>query len=114
MVKAFAGLTRFCHLVDNIIIYDSDEHQHAIHIHVQQFLHCGVDKHITRKCKISQTKIITLAEFILSAQGYRVDRSITDVISQFPARPEELIYLINNHDYWRNNQFLTVIMMPII
>ena len=36
------------------------------------------------KCKFSLREV-TFTGFILSAQGYRVDFSITDAISQFPA-----------------------------
>ena len=85
MAEAFAGLTGFRHVVDDIIIYDGDEHQHASH--VQQFLQRCVDKHISLnlgKCKFNQTEV-TFAGFTLSAQGYSVDHSITDAISQFPA-----------------------------
>ena len=32
MAEAFTGLTGFCRVVDDIIIYDSDEHQHASHV----------------------------------------------------------------------------------
>ena len=44
MAEAFSGLTGFHCVVDDIIIYDSDEHQHATH--VRQFLQCCADKHI--------------------------------------------------------------------
>ena len=85
MAEAFTGLTGFRRVVDDIIIYDSDEHQHASH--VRQFLQRCVDKHISLnlgKCKFNQTEV-TFAGFTLSAQGYSVDHSITDAISQFPA-----------------------------
>ena len=84
MAEAFAGLTGFRRVVDDIIIYDNDEQQHATH--VRQFLQRCTDKHIAlnlEKCKFSQQEV-TFAGFILSAQGYRVDNSITDAISQFP------------------------------
>ena len=84
MAEAFAGLTGFRRVVDDIIIYDNDEQQHATH--VCQFLQCCTDKHIAlnlEKCKFSQQEV-TFAGFILSAQGYGVDHSITDAISQFP------------------------------
>ena len=52
MAEAFTGLTGFCRIIDNIVIYDSDPQQHITH--VMQFLqHCS-DKHIALnfdKCK---------------------------------------------------------------
>ena len=84
MAEAFTGLTGFRRVVDDIIIYDNDEQQHATY--VRQFLQRCTDKHIAlnlEKCKFSQQEV-TFAGFILSAQGYRVDNSITDAISQFP------------------------------
>ena len=84
MAEAFSGLTGFRRVVDDIIIYDSDEHQHATHI--RQFLQRCADKHIAlnpMKCKFNQREV-TFAGFTLSAQGYQVDCSITDAISQFP------------------------------
>lgn len=84
MAEAFTGLTGFRRIVDDIIIYDSDEHQHAAH--VRQFLQRCADKHIAlnlEKCKFSQTTV-TFAGFTLSTQGYQIDQSITAAISQFP------------------------------
>ena len=49
MAEAFTGLTTFHHVIDDIIIYDSDEHQHASH--VRQFLQHCADKHILYKMK---------------------------------------------------------------
>jgi len=65
-------------------IYDDNELEHATH--VRQFLQCCADKHIAlnpEKCKFSQNKV-TFAGFTLSADGYQVDRSITDAITKFP------------------------------
>ena len=84
MAEAFTGLTGFRRVVDDIIIYDCDEQQHTAH--VQQFLQRCAEKHIALnldKCKFSQSKV-TFAGFTLSAQGYQIDQSITDAISQFP------------------------------
>ena len=84
MAEAFTGLTGFRRVVDDISIYDSDEHQHAIH--VWQFLQRCADKQIAlnlEKCKFNQTEV-TFAGFTLSLQWYRVDHSITDAILQFP------------------------------
>ena len=84
MAEAFTGLTGFRCIVDDIIIYDCDEQQHAAH--VQQFLQRCAEKHIALnldKCKFNQSKV-TFAGFTLSAQGYQINQSITDAISQFP------------------------------
>ena len=84
MAEAFTGLTGFRRVVDDIIIYDCDEQQHTAH--VRQFLQRCAEKHIALnldKCKFSQSKV-TFAGFTLSAQGYQIDQSITDAISQFP------------------------------
>jgi len=72
MDEVFTGLTGFHHVVDDVIIYDSDEDKHAVH--VQQFLQHCADKHITlnpEKCKFNQ-KEVTVAGFTLSEQGYKV------------------------------------------
>ena len=92
MAEAFTGLTGFRRVVDDITIYDSDEHQHAIH--VQQFLQRCADKHIAlnlEKCKFNWTEV-AFAGFISSAQSYKVDHSIIDAISQFPI-PTNCTYL---------------------
>ena len=92
MAEAFAGFTGFRRIVDDIIIYDCDEQQHAAH--VRQFLQRCAENHIALnldKCKFSQSKV-TFAGFTLSAQGYQIDQSITDAISQFPTPKTEQIY----------------------
>jgi len=77
MAEAFAGLTGFRRVVDDIIIYDEDE---------IEFLQRCLDKQIALnpdKCKFSQTSV-TFAGFTLSAEGYQVDHSITNAITEFP------------------------------
>ena len=84
MTEAFVGLTGFRRVVDDIIIYDDNELQHATH--VRQFLQHCADKHLAlnpEKCKFSQNKV-TFAGFTLSADGYQVDHSITEAITKFP------------------------------
>ena len=84
MAEAFAELSGFCPIVDDIVIYDSDATQHANH--VRSFLQRCADKQITLnldKCHFFQTQV-TFAGFQLSGYGYQVDRSITDAISNFP------------------------------
>ena len=83
---------RYQSCTPDIIIYDYDEQQHAAHI--RQFLQCCAEKHIALnldKCKFSQSKV-TFAGFTLSAQGYQIDQSITDAISQFPTPKTKQIY----------------------
>ena len=84
MDEAFAGLTGYRCVVDDVVIYDSDPTQHAHH--VRQFLTRCSERHITLnadKWEYGQSQV-TFAGFILSAQGYRVDKSITDSIANFP------------------------------
>ena len=84
MAEAFAGLSGFRRIVDDIVIYDSDATQHAQH--VRTFLQRCADKQIALnldKCHFFQSQVI-FAGFQLSANGYQVDTSITDAISNFP------------------------------
>ena len=84
MAEALAGLSGFRRMVDDIIIYDSTIEDHVSH--VRQFLQQFTEKQIVlnpQKCKICVTKA-TFAGSHLSSEGYQVDRSITDAISQFP------------------------------
>ena len=84
MAEAFAGLSRFHRIIDDIVIYDSDATQHAQH--VRAFLQRCADKQIAlnlEKCHFFQSQV-TFAGFRLSGNGYQVDKSITDAISNFP------------------------------
>ena len=92
MAEAFAGLTGFRRIVDDIVIYDSDITQHVKH--VKEFLQRCSEKKISLnldKCKFCQTQV-TFAGFVLSAEGYQVDQSITNAISEFhtPANRTDL------------------------
>ena len=84
MAEAFTGLSGFRRIVDDIVVYDSDKRQHTDH--VRQFLQRCVDHQIAlnrdkwRFCKPS----VTFAGFILSGDGYQIDKSITGAISEFP------------------------------
>ena len=76
MTEAFTGLTGFRRIVDDIVIYDSDASMHTEQVRI--FLKCCADKNIAlslTKCKFHQTKV-TLAGFMLSADGYQVDHKI--------------------------------------
>jgi len=84
MAEAFIGLTGFRRIVDDIVIYNSDAATHMEHVRV--FLKRCAYKNIAlnlAKCKFHQTKV-TFTGFILSADGYQVDHTITDAISLFP------------------------------
>ena len=83
MDEAFAGLSGYRRVVDDVVIYDSNEEQHASH--VRQFLQ---KKNITlnkEKWVYSQPEV-HFAGFNLSADGYQVDDSITEAISKFPTQ----------------------------
>ena len=84
MADAFAGLSGFRRIIDDIVIYGHDTVQHANH--VRAVLQRCADMNITLnmdKCKFCQTEI-SFAGFHLSAEGYQVDSSITDAINNFP------------------------------
>ena len=84
MDEAFAGLTGYRRVIDDIVIYDSNPTQHINHVH--QFLQRCAERQITfntDKWEFAQPQV-TFAGFALSAQGYSVDKSITDAISSFP------------------------------
>ena len=84
MDEAFAGLTGYRRIVDDIVIYDSDKAQHTDH--VRQFLRRCSERKITlntEKWLFAKTEV-NFAGFHLSAAGYRVDDSITEAISKFP------------------------------
>ena len=84
MDEAFAGLSGYRCIVDDVVIYDNDEAQHAGHI--RQFLQRCTEKKTTLntdKWQFAQAKV-HFAGFALSADGYRIDQSITEAISNFP------------------------------
>ena len=84
MDEAFAGLTGYRRIVDDVVIYDSDPSQHLDH--VRQFLQRCAEQQITLnadkwECAKPQ---VTFAGFTISAKGYSIDESITDAITRFP------------------------------
>ena len=84
MAEVFEGLSAFCRLVDDVVIFDKDKDSHITH--VKQFLqHCQDYQILLNhdKCIFFQTTI-TFAGFNLSTEGYRIDSSITDAITSFP------------------------------
>ncbi len=84
MDEAFSGLSGYRRVVDDVVIFDSDEANHAAH--VRQFLQRCTECMITlNKDKWEYNKpLVTFAGFQLSKDGYRVDTTITDAITQFP------------------------------
>ena len=84
MDEAFEGLSGYRRIVDDVVIFDCDEAQHTHH--VRQFLARCAEKNITLnldKWQFAQPEI-HFAGFLLSANGYSVDSSITDAIARFP------------------------------
>ena len=84
MDEAFAGLPGYRLVVDDVVIFESEEDRHAAH--VRQFLQRCAECMITiNKDKWEYAKSqVTFTGFQLSQNGYRVDSTITDAITQFP------------------------------
>ena len=84
MAEAFDGLSGFRRVVDDIVIYDKDEASHINH--VRQFLQRCQERHITlnkEKCRFS-CRQVTFAGLKLSSEGYQIDSTITEAITEFP------------------------------
>ena len=84
MAEALADLSGFRRIVVDIVIYDSTINDHIAHVR-EVLQHCA-DKEIVlnlQKCIFGATEV-TFTGFWLSQEGYQVDKSITDAISQFP------------------------------
>ena len=82
MDEAFAGLSGYWRIVDDVIIYDSDTTQHEAH--VCQFLQRCLEFKITlnqEKWEYAQLQV-TFAGFQISQDGYSIDTAITNAISQ--------------------------------
>ena len=72
-------------MVDDVVIYDNDRGSHMAYVH--QFLQRCQERQISPnrdKCSFVQTQV-TFAGFQLSSEGYHVDSSITNALSNFPA-----------------------------
>jgi hypothetical protein len=84
MDEAIAGLTGYRRIVDDIVIYDSNERHHTNH--VRQFLQRCVEKKITLNTDkwLFAPASVSFAGLTLSANGYRIDQSIMEAISNFP------------------------------
>ena len=84
MDEAFAGLTGYRRIVDDVIIYDSDKTKHREH--VLQFLQRCAEHKITLnqdKWEYAQPSTV-FAGFQISSDGYTVDHLIIEAIAQFP------------------------------
>ncbi len=90
MDEAFSGLSDYRRIVDDVVIYDSDEKQHECH--VRQFLQCCVERSITLNVDkwVYGKSEVDFAGFILTADGYRVNGAITEAISGFPTPASQL------------------------
>ena len=94
MAEALADLLGFCRIVNYIVIYDGNDHI----AHVREFVQHCADKQIAlnpQKCIFDATEV-TFAGFRLSQEGYQVDKSITDAISQFPKtnQPHRIAFIL--------------------
>jgi len=78
MTEAFAGLSGFRRIVDDVVIYDS-----YITDHIKQFLKRCTDNNNADKCKFFKTEV-NFAGFQLSSSGYKVNPSITEAITKYP------------------------------
>ena len=85
MTEAFEGLSGFHRIVDDIVIYDKDTKTHMTHVR-QCLQHCQERKIALNrdKCKFDQTEV-TFAGLRLTAEGYLINSTITEVITKFPS-----------------------------
>ena len=80
MAEAFEGLTGYCRIVDDILIYDKDPQQHVIH--VKQLLQWYKDKKISpnrNKWQFCQSQV-NFVGFHITPEGYQIDSSNTTAI----------------------------------
>ena len=84
MAEVFEGLMEYRWIVDDIVIYDKDVESHLAN--VRQFLQRCQEQRISLnkdKCVFCQPRV-TFAGFQLSPEGYQIDSSIIEAISNFP------------------------------
>ena len=84
MDKVLIGLSGYCSVVDDVVIYDDKPPHHANQ--PRQFLQRCADKKINLnpdKWNFLQSSV-TFAGFILSGEGYQISSSITEASSGFP------------------------------
>ena len=84
MDEAFASLSGYRSVVDEVVIFDSDKTKHASH--VRQFLQrCAERMTPLNRDKWEYTKLkVMFSGFQLSQDGYNTDTAVTDAITQFP------------------------------
>lgn len=84
MDAALVDMKNFRKIVDDVIIFDNNRHEHIEH--VRKLLYCCQEKGISlnrEKFKFCQSKV-PFAGFILTSDGYTISDEITDAISCFP------------------------------
>ena len=84
MDEALAGMQNFRKIVDNVIIFDSNQQEHIVH--VRELLRRCQEKEISlnrEKFKFCQMTAL-FAGFILTPGGYTISDDITNAISRFP------------------------------
>ncbi len=84
MDEALAGMQNFRKIVDDVIIFDSNQQEHIVH--VRELLRRCQEKGISlnrEKFKFCQTTAL-FAGFILTPDGYTISDDITNAISRFP------------------------------
>ena len=84
MDEAFAELSGYRRIVDDVVIYENDPTVHTDH--VRQFLQQCTEQKITlnpEKWEFTKRQV-NFVTFTLSAQGYSIDDSITETITYFP------------------------------
>lgn len=95
MDEAFAGLSGYRCVVDDVVIYDSDVAKNVAHVH--QLLQRCAERMITLKrdkWEYVQSQV-TFEGFQLSQDGYNIDTAITEAIARFstPANRKDLCLL---------------------
>ncbi len=86
MDEALAGMQNFRKIVDNVMIFNSNQQEHIVH--VWELLRRCQEKGISlnrEKFKFCQTTAL-FAGFILTPEGYTISDDITDAISRFPTQ----------------------------
>ena len=84
MAQAFERLLGFIRVVDDMVIFYKDKVSHVKHL--RRFIKQCKDRKIAfnkDKWKYCQSKV-TFADFLLSSEGYQVDATISEAISEFP------------------------------
>ena len=84
MDEAFAGLSDFRKIVDNVVVFDSDPKKHVQHVR-QLLRHCEEKKISLNREKFQFCQSSAhFAGFTLTPHGYSISNDICDAIAQFP------------------------------